>query len=354
MTEEAAMKKIVLIAALFFAILPGSAFAANEEPIDLSGYFPPDMQNHWAKETMADFLQSGAVNGYANSDGTVSVKPERKITRAEFVTMLARAHGWVLAGKPGAFKDVASKDFYFESVSTAYAKGIVDGNEDGTFAPNRSISRAEIAAMIMRTFNLSVKAEGKSKTFTDTNGSWAADFIDQASAAGIIDGYDDNTFKPGAKATRAQAMTMIYRALHKENAEPPKDEELTGPVLADLQVQLNTVNNGEYDQMGTRAAGYTNGFYRDSLIWGSQTLASLTAEGFKIGVVQKGTPVLDVTSKSDHYATVHVSGFSLDTTVSKDSSSHTETTPGEDTMYLRKLGNSWYIYGSASAFQGFN
>lgn len=97
------------------------------------------------------------------------------------------------------------------SIELLVNKGIISGYEDGTFKPDNHVTRAEFVKMIASAFNLTGEAVGE---FTDVSSDhWAYSYIKNASAAGIINGYDDGSFNPEGIITREQAAVIIYRAI---------------------------------------------------------------------------------------------------------------------------------------------
>ena len=110
------------------------------------------------------------------------------------------------------FTDVAADAWYNNAISTMANAGILDGYEDGSFHPNGYITRAEFATIAVRFFDLSYQGED---LFPDIDGHWAQDYINQAADAGIIEGYPDGTFGPQKQITRAEAVTMVNRTLDR-------------------------------------------------------------------------------------------------------------------------------------------
>ena len=150
------------------------------------------------------------VSGYA--DGTV--RPNANITRAETAQMLYRLLTPETRNKNSRgsinYSDVSSSDWYYTSVRTLSNLDIIKGYSDGSFRPNANITRAEFAAMLCRFSD----ASGSAKTsFTDISGHWARTSIEAVSAKGWVTGYADGTFRPNAKITRAEVMTMLNRML---------------------------------------------------------------------------------------------------------------------------------------------
>ena len=165
---------------------------------------PPvlDTENHY-----------GYIVGY--DDGTV--RPNGKITRAEVATIFfrlltdeSRDAYWC---QTNDFSDVSASDWYNNAISTLTNAGILDGYEDGTFRPNGNITRAEFATIAVRFFDLTYEGED---LFPDISDHWARDYINQAAAAGFVNGYEDGTFRPNNAITRAEAVTLVNRTLERK------------------------------------------------------------------------------------------------------------------------------------------
>lgn len=110
-------------------------------PEKMSNYFPDDLEDHWAAEPLFDFLSADLLKGYKNEDGSISLRPNQQISRAEFVTILVRALG--LEGENGSktFNDVKYDSWFYSSVRIANAHGIVQGLNNTEFAPFRPVKR---------------------------------------------------------------------------------------------------------------------------------------------------------------------------------------------------------------------
>ena len=144
------------------------------------------------------------------------VKPQGKITRAEVATiffrMLTDESRNAYWSQSNSFTDVAADAWYNNAISTMANAGILDGYEDGSFHPNGYITRAEFATIAVRFFDLTYQGED---LFPDIDGHWAQEYINQAADAGIIEGYPDGTFGPQKQITRAEAVTMVNRTLDR-------------------------------------------------------------------------------------------------------------------------------------------
>ena len=160
-----------------------------------------------------------------------NVKPEGNITRAEVATIFfrlltdeSRDEFW---SQTNPYSDVSEDDWYNNAVSTLTNAGIIDGYEDGTFKPNGNITRAEFATIAVRFFEATYEGEN---LFPDIDGHWAQDYINEAANAGIVDGYPDGTFRPQQYITRAEAMTMVNRTIDRHpDADHLLDDMIVWP-----------------------------------------------------------------------------------------------------------------------------
>ena len=160
-----------------------------------------------------------------------NVKPEGNITRAEVATIFfrlltdeSRDEFW---SQTNPYSDVSEDDWYNNAVSTLTNADIIDGYEDGTFKPNGNITRAEFATIAVRFFEATYEGEN---LFPDIDGHWAQDYINEAANAGIVDGYPDGTFGPQKLITRAEAMTMVNRTIDRHpDADHLLDDMIVWP-----------------------------------------------------------------------------------------------------------------------------
>jgi hypothetical protein len=313
----------------------------------LYDYNPDDIDGHWASEHLWDFLSSDLLAGYKNEDGSVSLQPNSSITRAEFVTILVRALGLKTENIGGNFRDVSHYDWYYEPVQIASDHGIANGISEDLFAPNEKVKRDEMAAMIVRAFASSIDFEGAPKEFKDVPAYWATDAINKASSAGIITGVSENQFNPFANAKRAEAVVMLYRALHMESQDLPSDEELENVVL-----QFETEMADAYKQKDlTKASNitnqYTTGFYNVETNF-NVYIAGLIDRNVDRDTTLKGELSAVVIDKSDRFAAVELKGAVYEILYQKGDLIRTETQDTSGTFYLKKMPNDegWKIYNS--------
>lgn len=165
-----------------------------------------------AIEVLNKEIHFNYVIGY--TDGTI--RPNNDISRAEVATIFfrlltdeAREQYTTTAGN---FTDVKAGMWCNRAIATLTNMGIIKGYTDGSFQPNKSITRAELATIIARFAKLDVNT----KTFSDINGHWAQKNIELAAGNGWINGYEDGTFRPNNNITRAETFAMINRVLDRQ------------------------------------------------------------------------------------------------------------------------------------------
>lgn len=157
-----------------------------------------------------DFIASQAIVS-GYEDGTF--RPNNNLTRAEAAKMIVGALGLELTGSTSNFSDDRAGSWSYEFVSAAYQAGIITGYQDGTFKPNGRITRADISAMLSRAFEISTGTINVN--FPDvSSGNCAYTVIRNLSSNGIIKGYQDGTFKPNNLVTRAEFTSMLSKSMN--------------------------------------------------------------------------------------------------------------------------------------------
>ena len=174
----------------FLIVLPGVTVKKNTPKLNTADHF-------------------AYVQGYP--DGTV--KPAGNITRAETAAILFRlmddASRKTYYSTKSGFRDVASGSWYNTYVATLNNAGVITDSSNGYFRPNEAITRAELAAMLAK-FS---ETTGAANYFNDVSAKyWAANAIAICAKLGWITGYPDGTFRPDRNVTRAELMAMINRA----------------------------------------------------------------------------------------------------------------------------------------------
>ena len=140
--------------------------------------------------------------------------PEQTTTRAMIVSMLARLEGVESANNAG-FADV-SNEWYATAVNWAANVGVVNGYEDSTFRPNTAITREQLAAILMNYAQYKgqdVSARADLNGYTDQPSTWAQEAMQWAVAAELITGVTNDELQPQSSATRAQVAAILQRFL---------------------------------------------------------------------------------------------------------------------------------------------
>ena len=186
-----------------FAVLA----AGEEEEVQQQPEVLKDISGHWAEGNINELVSLGAIAGYP--DG--SFRPDNSITRAEFATVLAKV--FKLAPQNGkVFTDTAAH-WARDYIATVAANGIVNGYDDTTFGPDDLITREQMAVMVVKAAGLATAAGETSFADSGSISVWAGESVAAAVENGIMSGYPDNTVRPVGNATRAEAATVIVKAL---------------------------------------------------------------------------------------------------------------------------------------------
>ena len=148
-------------------------------------------------------------------------EPDRKVTRAMFVTILGRLYGLhddFVA--PISFSDVQEADWFAPYVTWAALSGIVTGYDDGTFGPNKEITREQMALILVRyceAYDCRLEEDVDVPAFTDEESisPWALDAVLRSRRCGLINGREDGSFDPAGTATRAEMCAVMARLMEK-------------------------------------------------------------------------------------------------------------------------------------------
>jgi hypothetical protein len=167
-----------------------------------------DLDGHWAQDAITSVYEKGVVSGY--EDGTF--QPEKTISRAEFLQVLYNVYG---NGESAdiSFSDVPESAWYYDCVKWGVASGLVTGYGDYTFRADQEITREEAAVILSRCSGL--PAGGSSVAFKDSNAiaGWAKDGVAAVSKAGVMQGSSSGYFNPKKMMTRAEAAVIASRLL---------------------------------------------------------------------------------------------------------------------------------------------
>jgi len=171
-----------------------------------------DIENHWGKKYIEALYEAGMIKGVDEK----TFAPERTITRAEFLTLLLRSQGKAETSYTGVFEDVKAEDWFSGYVQTAYDLEIISKN--ASFGPNIAINREQMAKLL----SFFIKKEETSElTFNDSD-QICVNIKEAAAkvvASGVMLGDEQNNFNPKANATRAEAAAVIYRLIYGEEVK---------------------------------------------------------------------------------------------------------------------------------------
>ncbi|KRF10105.1 hypothetical protein ASG89_00760 [Paenibacillus sp. Soil766] len=190
-----------------FAVLAAAKPASVKPPV------LTDIKGHWAEAGIQKLVKAGVIDGY--QDGTF--QPDLTVTRSEFVSMIVRVFHLTATGGT-AFSDTGNH-WAKNAIAIASAKGIVVGYQDGTFGPDDSITREQMAVILARAAQLaSANIDLDYKDRGDVS-AWAQGPLAALIAKGVLNGYEDGTLKPKAFSTRAEAVVSMIRILDAQQVQ---------------------------------------------------------------------------------------------------------------------------------------
>jgi hypothetical protein len=172
------------------------------------GRFHDVPAGYWAYTPITNLSKQGVMNGYEFSQ----FKPAQAVTRAEAAAMVANALKIDAPSSYSHFRDVSTSFWAVGSINAVKEAGIIGGYPDGTFKPNKEMTREEIAALLSKTFELANK--GTANSFADVKeGYWAYESIQRLSENNIASGFSDKTYRPLNETSRAEFSAFLYRAI---------------------------------------------------------------------------------------------------------------------------------------------
>lgn len=198
-------------------------FVEGEEPAPVdpstpsSDLFSDVPSTHWAYSFIKEMKDLGIVNGVSNTE----FAPDANITRAEFAKMVAQAFGLKATATESVFTDCTASDWYTPFVIAGTEAGILKGISDTEFGANQQITRQDICTVLGRILdaeNTISAAADSSFTDIDQVADYAVAAVKAFVAAGVVNGYEDGTFRPTANATRAEVSKILCSVLKLDNA----------------------------------------------------------------------------------------------------------------------------------------
>jgi hypothetical protein len=228
------MKKLiapVVAGVMMFGGFAGVANASQFKDVQKGSYY----------EVSVNFLYEQKITSGVSVD---KFGVGHELSRETAVTLLMKALGYKEGeaeySPPAGFKDVDENSYHYNFINMAHNLGIVSGVGNGNFAPKKTMTRAEMAVMIDKAYDLEAYGEESTSPFVDLKeASWAKDSINRLYRGGITGGTSATTFSPNAKITREQFATFLYNAENNEVDYMPRivwSVMTTKAVHVDLQV----------------------------------------------------------------------------------------------------------------------
>jgi hypothetical protein len=179
-----------------------------------------DIQGHWAQREIENMAIKQVIEGMTDT----TFEPEAKVTRAQFVSVLARALNLPAIKSSNPFTDIPADSWYMDSVNAAYHAKIVSGMAVTTFGPDQLITREQMATLLINAHLYTTGKKLLDLTATDdvnfldaaNISDWAKENVKLVLQLGFMNGTNNGMFSPSVTTTRAQATMAIYRLLNKQ------------------------------------------------------------------------------------------------------------------------------------------
>ena len=178
--------------------------------LEYSKQFTDVRKTHWAFDAIQMLTAKHVISGISD----LEFGPESKVSRGQFAAMLSRAFKLKANQTNVNFKDVSKEAYYYSAVAAIYQAGIARGRSEDHFAPDETISREEMAVMIIKVYELLTKSKVEAKnsnSFSDELefSDWAKASIDTAVELKLMNGRNGNLFAPKDKVIRAESAKVI-------------------------------------------------------------------------------------------------------------------------------------------------
>ncbi len=241
-----------------------SALLALSMTLSLLPALERPVRADFSDSSMDKLVNWGVVGGYP--DG--SLRPERNLTRAEFVAMVNRAYGYNTPAET-PFYDVTEDAWYYDDIGSAYKVGYFTGVSPHMAEPDEELTREQAVVLISRNMRLD-PVPGEVTEFEDGRdcADWSRGYVRAAKQAGIIGGYPNGTYKPQGDITCGEMAVMLQRALGTLVNEPGEH------VLSDVYGNV-TISNTNAKLKDTTIAG-------DLYITGGLDLGDITLENVRV------------------------------------------------------------------------
>ncbi|KAA8999731.1 S-layer homology domain-containing protein [Paenibacillus spiritus] len=190
-----------------------------------------DIQGHWAEKQMKAWAERGDLRG----NGKGALQPDQSVSRAEFAAMMNRSFS-LKAEAEASFIDLKPGNWAYPELARASASGYIQGYE-GRIRPADPVTRQEAAVIIAKLLGLKGGSRSGLDAFTDRGqiAAWAQDQVAAVVQGGLMRGYPDARFAPGRALTRAEAVTLLDASLAKaQPGKPAASEPLVYPAASTI------------------------------------------------------------------------------------------------------------------------
>lgn len=234
-------KKLLSSALVFLVLLSAWSAKSVQASVVIN-----DINGHWASEDLSKWVEKGILQGYENG----MIKPDSNITRAEFITLVNKVFGFYELSQK-QFLDVDNTKWFSDEILKARASGYIAGYENNVFKPENYITRQESVVIMAKVFELQNNNDNYISKLKDGNSirEYAKESVAAMLEKGYITGYKDGTFTPDKYITRAETITILNQILtslyNKKGNYSSK--EINGNALINTEgvVLENTLINGD-------------------------------------------------------------------------------------------------------------
>lgn len=176
----------------------------------LNGALFYDTIGHWARDEIEYVFHEKWMTGVAEGQ----FAPNQPLTRAQAASVVARAQELLFQeDELRSFHDVSSSHWAWHDIQAVQAAGYMTGFEDGSFRPNEAVTREQLAVMLARVLELSTSSSSVSGPFADVHASrWSSGAVLSLAKAGVLNGYEDGSFRPARAVTRAEMAAVLQTA----------------------------------------------------------------------------------------------------------------------------------------------
>lgn len=222
----------------------GEEEPVNPTPGEDKSEFTDLLSSHWAYEAVKALKDLGIVNGVSAD----SFAPDNNVTRAEFTKMVAVLFGLKATSTESKFADCGADDWFTPYVLAAAEAGYVNGVDDTHFAPDAQITRQDICTILGRVLAVDEAAAEAGFTDADQIKDYAVNYVKSFVALGVVNGYEDGTFRPEVSATRAEAAKILFGITKLDNEKVKSAiAALKGEVVAPAEDNTEAVDENAAD-----------------------------------------------------------------------------------------------------------